>query len=500
MRQYLLGVDIGTSGCKATIIDTSGQFVSDGFNEYSSLHPHPGWSEQLPEFWLNAAQASVATALQRGGVDPAQILGLSFDASAHNAVLLDKDDKPLRPTIMWTDQRAGEEAAWLREHYGKEIFRVAYNMPNPTWTMAQLLWIKRHEPEVFNSIHRIMFLKDYVRYVLTGVWCTEHIEAQGALLFDNKKWTWSKEFCDILGLPMEVLPPIKRPLDIAGHLTEQGAAFIGLKAGTPVLTGSSDTSLELYSVGAIAHGDCVVKMATAGSFSFFSDHPLPDPTLFTYAHVVDGIWYMAAGTNSAALSLRWYRDTFCQKELAEELAGGKNVYRILDDEAAAVAPGAEGLIFNPYLNGERSPYWDPKLRASFIGVRADHTRGHFNRAILEGVAYSIRDNFAAIPSVNPSQVKFLGGGAKSPLWRQILADVLNVPVVKYRLDDSSFGGALVTGVALGVFSSHKQAIEQSNEIASLTQPNPEAAAAYDKYFPVYKAVHDALAPIYHDQY
>lgn len=498
-NKYLLGVDLGTGGCKVSIVDADGKYVSGGFTEYVTYHPHPGWSEQCPEHWLEGMRASLQTALAAGNVAAEDILGLTLDASTHNAVLLGEDDAILRPTIMWTDQRSIDEVKFLQDHYGELIFSQTYNTPGATWTLPQLLWIKRHEPEVFAKISRIMFLKDYVRYLLTGTWSTDHIEAQGTLLFNNTTWGWSKEICGVLGLGLDKLPPIHSPLEIVGCITSEAATYTGLSAGTPVLSGASDTALELYSVGAISEGDCVVKMATAGAISLFRDRPCPDIGLFTYSHVADGIWYNCVGTNSGAQSYRWYRDAFCPTEKGGEAHGGKNVYHILDLEASKVPAGSDGLIFSPYLNGERSPYWDPKLKASFVGATSLHGRGHFSRAVLEGVAYSIKDNFDRIAQMADTitQIKFLGGGAKSPLWRQILSDVLDRPIMKYARDDSSFGAALFTGVGVGVFADHAEAISKASSVDSITYPNPESVAKYAKMFPIYKEIHDVLAPLYH---
>lgn len=499
MAKYLLGADIGTGGCKVTIVDTEGSYVSGGFTEYPTHHPHPGWSEQTPEDWLNALRCSLQEALCKGGISPSDILGITLDASAHNAVLLGNDGEILRPTIMWTDQRSSQEALFLKEHYGDLIFKQTYNVPGATWTLPQLLWIKRNEPDTFTHIRKIVFLKDYVRYMLTGCYSTDHIEAQGSMLFDNTSWTWSKDLCSLLGLPYDCLPDIRKPLETVGYITQEAASKMGLCAGTPVLAGASDTALELYSVGAVKQGDCVVKMATAGAISLFRDKPCPDQKVFTYSHVADGIWYNCVGTNSGAQSYRWYRDVFCPTEKQAEDMGGENVYQLLDREASSIPVGADSLIFSPYLNGERSPYWDPALKASFVGITSQHERGHFSRAIMEGVAFSIRDNFERIVTEdeNIQMVKFLGGGAKSPLWRQILADVLDKPIVKYERDDSSFGAALFTGVGIGVFPDHETAISRANKVDSITYPQPEAIDRYTDLFQTYKQIHDVLAPLYH---
>ncbi len=494
MKDLLLGIDLGTGGCKTTIIDSDGQFVADGYTEYVTYHPHVGWSQQKAADWFPAFLNALQITLEKSGVSAGQIVALSLDASAHNAVLLDKDDNVLLDTIMWTDQRSTEEVAFLLQNHQEEIYRHTFHKPSPTWTLPQLMWIKKHHPAEFAKVERLMFIKDYIRYLLTDEWKTDHIEAQGSLLFDNLAWGWSPEICAMGGIPLRILPPLVKPSDIAGYITAQASKLTGIKLGTPVINGASDTALENYCVGAVKPGYCVVKMATAGNVCMFSNEPHPNPKGFTYSHVVDGLWYSTFGTNSAAQSLRWYRDVFCQNEVK----AGLDVYKLLDQEAASVPPGADGLMFHPYLMGERSPYWDPKLRADFVGVTAAHDRGYFSRAILEGVAYSIKDNFTRMEgTAEVKAISFLGGGAKSPLWRSILANVLNKPVLKFAEDDSSLGSALLAGVGVGIFASHEEAIQKSVHLSTRVLPNAEEAEVYEKHFQNYLKVHDALAEIYH---
>ena len=496
-RQLLLGIDIGTSGCKVTVIDTDCNFIGDGYTEYTTYHPNIGWSEQEPADWFPAFMRSFRIALEKGKVSAEQVVALSLDASAHNIVLLDKDDRVLRRTIMWTDTRSVEETAYMMEHYKDRIFEIGYQMPSPTWTMLQLMWIGRHEPETLKKTKRAMFVKDYVRYQLTGTWTTDYIEAQGSLLFDNKSWGWSEELCKISGVPISILPPVVKPTDVVGHITREMSGITGIKEGVPVINGATDTALEAYCVGAIKENSCVTKLATSGTIYLFRPDPYPDPKALTYSHVVEGLWYTCLATSSAAESLRWYRDTFCQEEWGKEKLGGANTYQILDREAEKVEAGSEGLFFHPYLMGERSPYWDTKLRASFVGATAHHGRGHFNRAVLEGVAYSIKDNFSLIEAtVDIKEVRIVGGGGKSPLWRSIMANVLNRPILKFENDDSSYGSALLAGVGAGIFSSHEEAVTKGLHLKERVEPDEELAEKYRKSFQIYRQIHDITEPVY----
>ena len=498
MGKYLLGVDIGTGGCKTTVISTDGTFIADGYTEYPSYHPHMGWVEQKPSDWFSAMVSSLHKAAEKGGFDLADIIGLAVDASAHNTVLLDADGNILRDTIMWQDQRASKEVAFLKANYLDLIKNTTFSVPSPTWSLPQLMWIRDNEPEVYSKISRIMFIDDYVRYQLTGSCSTTHIQAQGSLMFDNVHMVWAEDIVALTGLPVSVLPEIKKATDISGYVTAEAARLTGLKQGTPVIMGASDTALESYSVGGLKPGHCVLKMATAGGINVFREIGEPFQDTFAYSHVVDNMWYYGRGTVSAAQALRWYRDTFCQKELEEENSGGENVYQILDKEAAAIVPGANGLFFYPYMSGERAPYWDPKLRASFTGFSSLHNRGHFNRALLEGVTFSLRQCFEIMETFGEiSQISFVGGGSKSPLWRSILSDVFNKKIVKYKRDDSSLGAAMLTGVALGVFSSHEEAVQKVAAIDCIVEPNLQNVEIYNKLYPLYVEIHDDLAKTYH---
>lgn len=500
MPELLLGIDIGTGGCKTTLIDGSGNFVSDGFAEYPTHHPQPAWSEQTPADWFPAFLQALRSAVERGGVSPAEVVGVSVSASTHNAVLLDEKNEVLRDAIMWTDQRSHRESEYLKQNFGEEIFRIGYQTPAPTWTQSQLLWLKRHEPEVFGRIRRIFFIKDYIRWQLTGEWCTDYIEAQGSLLFDNLRWEWSEDLCTMIGLSKALLPPLVKPSDIVGRITREAAVQTGLREGVPVVNGASDTALEHYCVGGIHEGDCIVKIATASTVNIFRHTPTPYASALTYSQVPEGIWSTCFATNSAAASLRWYRDTFCPKEMLEEAMGGGNVYQRLDQEAIQIEPGSAGLFFHPYLMGERSPHWDPNLRGSFVGISASHTRGHFNRAILEGVAYSIKENFNIAGELQQSEeVRLVGGGAKSRLWTDITCNMLNRPILRFEKDDSSFGAAMLAGVGVGIFSSHEDAIARCTRESCRVYPRAEVVETYEKGFLKYKQIHDDLKGVYENK-
>jgi xylulokinase len=500
MNGLLLGVDLGTGGCKVSIIDQEGRLLSSGFEEYITVNPHPGWAEREPEDWYESFQKALAQSLAAGGIEAKDIIGIGIDASTHNAVLLDGEMKVLRPCIMWTDQRSTKQVDYLKRNFGEEIFQIAYQMPSTTWTMPQLMWVRENDPETMKKTRHLMFTKDYLRYRLTGTWETDYVDAQGSMLLDMDKKVWSQRLCEIASLPMSILPPLVEPTEVVGTVTRAAAMVTGLVEGTPIIAGASDTAIEDFGVGAVKPGQCVVKMATAGNVNVMTAKPHPTQYSLTYRHVVPGLWYTAMGTNSAASSKRWFRDVFCGEEVAQAEREGRNVYEIIDEKADGINPGADGLFFHPYLMGERSPYWDPNLRASFVGASSYHGKGHFVRALLEGVAFSLRDCFAVVEELGMEvyEVRFIGGGAKSVLWRSILADVLNRPILKVEHDDASFGSALAAGLGIGVFSSFQEAAEKGVRITDQIQPKPDRVSIYRKMFTIYKQIHDNLAGTYHD--
>jgi len=492
MADLFLGIDLGTGGCKLTVIDARKGVVADHLVEYITHTPHPGWSEQDPADWAEAFYACFQGMKEKFSFNPKEIRALSLDASTHNAVLLDENDRVLRRCIMWNDQRSFMEVRWLLEHHGPRLFLLTYQKASPTWTLPQLLWIKNNEPDVFARIHRIAFTKDYLRYLLSGVWSTELVDAGGSMLMDFSKTEWSREVCDIINLPLSSLPPIGKPTDVVGAVLPDVARRLGLGDNVRVVAGASDTAVEDYAAGVLRAGQCIVKLATAGNVNVFTDKPAPNEFSFCYNYVVPGMYYATMGTNAAAASFRWFRDC-----LARRCAPGLN-YTEIEKFAHEAPPGSAGVIYHPYLNGERAPYFDPHLRANFFGLSSYHDLRHMTRAVLEGVAYSLKDCLLTAISVGlvPDEIRLIGGGGKSPLWCQIVADALARPVIKLRNDDSSLGSAMLAGVGAGAFSDFAAAVAACTVVESVYTPIPENVRLYDKFFSLYKEIHDNLAPLH----
>ncbi len=485
--KYLLGIDFGGGATKATLIDVTGKTVAEHSVEYPTLHPTSAACEQDPADWLAALCEDTAALLLKSGIDPADILAIAIDSATHTSLMCDKDFKPLRNAMHWTDSRARAEADSLRAAHGKEIFEKSYHSPDTIWTLPQLLWLKNNEPEVFARCRYIFFEKDYIRYFLTGVFCTDYIEAQGSMLFDCNRRCWDAWLLSLAGITEEMLPPIKAPTDVIGAVTAEAAKATGLAAGTPVICGTTDTVMEVFASGAVKQGDVTVKLATAGRICVITDQAHPDRHLVNYSHIAEGLWYPGTATKAAASSFRWYRDTF----------GGD--YKELDEGAMAVAPGCDGLMFHPYINGELTPYADPALCGSFVGIRATHGKGHFTRAVLEGVCFALLDSKRYLETLHipaGEGATLIGGGAKSPLWRQMAADMLGLKLRITKSSDSSLGSAMLAGLAVGVFKTPQDAVDACIEEVATVTPDPEKTAIYADLFNAYKQVHDALAPIY----
>lgn len=487
--KYVLGIDFGGGASKATLLGEDGVIAAEATYEYPTLYPKSGWTEQDPDDWYRATKENIRAVLEKSGIRAEDILAVSLDAATHTAVVMDENFRVLRPAIYWTDTRSREEVAYLKETMNDTILEQALHHVDTIWTLPQLLWIKKNEPDIFAKTKKIFFAKDYVRHQLTGDYVTDVIEAEGSMLLDYRTLTWSEELCRAAGVDMAILPKLVRPTDIAGYVTKTAAEETHLAEGTKVLCGTTDTVMEVFASGAVTKGQMTVKLATAGRICVVTDKAYPNQHLINYSHVIDGLWYPGTATKSCAASYRWYRDTFGED------------YKVLDEGAKDIAPGADGLMFHPYLNGELTPYADPLLCGSFTGVRAGHTKAHFTHAVLEGVSMSILDCMDALSGIgipHEDTAVIIGGGGKSPLWRKITADMLGITLIQKEYSDSSFGSALMAGVVAGFWKDPEAAVKTCNREISRTEPDMAIHEIYRKRFVTYKAVHDALAPIYHE--
>ncbi len=489
--KYLLGIDFGGGASKATLLSEDGVICATNTTEYATNYPKPGYAEQNPDDWVKATYENIKGVLEKSKISPNKICAVSLDAATHTAVILDEDFNVIRPAIYWTDTRSANEVAYLKENFGDIIERQVLHKADTIWSLPELLWIKNNEPENWKKTKKILFAKDYVRHQLTGDYVTDYIEAEGSMMFDINTMQWSRELCGILELDPAMMPEIVKPTDIAGKITKGAAKLTGLCEGTPVLCGTTDTVMEVFASGAVKKGQMTLKLATAGRICVITDKPYPDINLINYSHIIDGYFYPGTATKSCAASYRWFRDTF----------GGE--YKELDRLAENVEIGSEGLVFHPYLNGELTAYANPNLCADFVGVRAYHTKAHFTRAVLEGVVMSMLDCKMTLDNMNiphNESAVIIGGGGKSPLWRQMISDALGIELIEMKYADSSFGSAILAGIAVGIFENAEKAVAKCNEVISKTVPNGENTLKYKELFKKYKAIQKALEPIYNGEY
>jgi len=485
-----LGVDLGAGSMKVTVVGADARVLGQASSAVATLSPRSGWAEQDPADWRRAMLEAIPGALTDAGVSGSDVGAISFSAGAHSFVLEDGDGNVVRPAMMWMDQRSRAEVASLKADHGDEIYRIAGNAPSPTWTLPQLFWLARNEPDTVKQAKRLYVAKDWLRKQLSGDWTTDYADAIGTMLWNINERSWSDRLCSLAGWNAEVLPPVVDATDITGETRAEMCDAFGLPPGIPVVCGSSDTAVETLAGGGLNVGDATVKLATAGTVSVISPDPVLKPTLINYPYVMPGLWYTISGTNSCASAHRWYADL---------LYGGSDRAALtrMDDEVSGIRPGADGLLFHPYLNGERAPYWEPRLKADFLGMTFAHGRGHLSRAVYEGIAFSLKDVMGDFQAngLTFDRARIIGGGAQSAVWRQIVADVLDVNIVKAVEPDASFGAALLAGVAAGAFSTLSGAMALRSGEEEAHEPDSAKRQIYDDLFGVYRAAQLALRDI-----
>jgi len=387
----------------------------------------------------------------------------------------------------------------MKSPEGAEIIRRSLNRVNPTWSLAMLAWLKEHEPQNVARVRRVCIAKDYLRFRVTGDWHTDFSDVVGALMADAETRSWSPDLCRLVGWPMETLPPVAEPGEVVGTVTARAAADAGLAPGIPVVTGSNDTTVEIFGVGAIEPGQGAIKLATAGVVYLATHGPAVHPPISCYPHIMPGMFYCATGTNSCASAHRWLRDQFFLPYAGASGVAEGDIFDVMDRMAGEAPPGCEGLLFHPYLQGERGPHWDPLLRADFIGITMLHGRRHFARALYEGIAFSIRDllEAARAKGLEFRDFRIIGGGARSALWRQIISDVLGVEIERTANGDASFGAALVAGLGVGLFGSEREAIERCVRVVEICRPDTARHAHYSALFAIYQEATRRLAELDH---
>lgn len=489
-EQLFLGMDVGTGGTRAVLINTGGAIVASAAEEHAPFRAEqPGWAEQDPQDWWRAARSAIRGALAQA--PGASIGAIGLTGQMHGAVMLDKDGKVLCPALIWCDQRTGPQCDWLHKELGRErLIELVANPALPNFTLTKLLWVREHQPEIFARIAHILCPKDYVRFRLTGTYAIDVQEASGTLLLDVAHRRWSSEVARAAGISESWLPQLFESPEVCAHITPDAASATGLISGTPVVAGAGDQGAGAVGMGILEPGSVSVTIGTSGVVFAATSEPSLDTggRLHTFCHAVPGRWHVMGVTQAAGLSLRWLRDLV--------LPGGS--YDTLTGEAAHVPAGSDGLLWTPYLLGERTPYLDSQARAAFVGLTAGHTRAHLTRAVMEGVAYSLRDSFTLFSEmgVPVKGVRLGGGGARSPLWRAIQAAVYgHTADVLVAEEGGAFGAALLAGVGGGGWPSVEAACAQAIQVAEQIVPDPADVARYNQGYAGFRQVYPALKDV-----
>jgi xylulokinase len=485
-----LGIDVGTGGTRAVLVNRGGHVVASAASEHAPIHSeHIGWAEQDPEDWWRAAREAIAAVMATAELAGAEIQAVGLTGQMHGCVMLDASGEVLRPALIWCDQRTQPECDWLETKIGRErLIELTCNPALPNFTLIKLLWVRTHQPEIFARIAHVLCPKDYVRYRLTGEFAIDMQEASGTLLLDVTHRRWSAEVADAAGIPMSWLPRLFEGPEICARISDTGAGSTGLAAGTPVAAGAGDQGAGAVGMGIVGPGSVSATIGTSGVVFASTDRPAMDPRgrLHTFCHAAPGLWHVMGVTNGAGLSLRWFRDTFAPGVSYDDLATA----------AAAIPAGSDGLLWAPYLFGERTPHLDPQARAAFVELTASHTRAHCVRAVMEGVAMSLRDTFSLFAELEipVSRIRLGGGGARSPLWQQIQADVYGHPVELLAAEEGgAFGAALLAGVGIGVWPTVEAACAATVKVAQEIQP--KNAATMNESYANFRRLYPALREI-----
>jgi len=488
------------------LTDVSGAVVAAGTEEHQPFaSPHPGWAEQDPRDWWRACGIAVRKALQKSSIRAEEIACVGFSGQMHGAVLLDSAGEVVRPALIWCDQRTEKQSRDLSEKFGSDrLIQLTCNPPLTNFTLTKILWVRENEPQLWARVRHIMLPKDYVRFRLTGDRAIDQADASGTLLLDVARRAWSAEVLSATGIEKSFLPALYESPEVCGKLNREGAAATGLKIATPVVVGAGDQAAGAVGMGIVRAGLVSATIGTSGVVFAATDHPALDPRgrLHTFCHALPGRWHVMGVTQAAGLSLRWFRDTFGVAGLVKEgIEGtasavlGRDPYEFLSEEAAAAPPGADGLLWAPYLMGERTPHLDPNARGALVGITPSHRRAHIVRAIFEGVAFSLKDSFSIFEEmkVPVKQIRLGGGGARSPLWRQIQADVYAHEVELVAAEEgAAYGAAILAAVGARHFASVDEACDAVVHVASHVKPDPASSALLQKNYATFRRLYPAL--------
>ena len=490
-----LGLDVGTGGSRAVVIDLVGRVVAAATVEHQPFtSPHPGWAEQDPRDWWRASEAAIRAVLNE--VEPQSIKAIGLSGQMHGSVLLDARDESLRPALIWCDQRTADQCRAITEKVGAQsLIELTCNPALTGFTLPKMLWVREHEPEVWQQTRSVLLPKDYVRLRLSGDKATDVADASGTLLLDVSARKWSAEMLAATEIDEKLLPAVYESPEVTGTVSDAGNHATGLPKGTPIVAGGGDQAAGAVGMGIVRAGTVSATIGTSGVVFAASDKPSLDPKgrVHTFCHAMPNRWHVMGVTQGAGLSLRWFRDQF-----GAGRDDGRDPYERLTEAAGQVPAGADGLLWTPYLMGERTPHLDPNARAALVGLTASHTRAHVVRALLEGVAFSLRDTLEIFREmkVPVNEIRLGGGGARSKLWRQIQADVYGRDVATVRAEEgAAYGAAILAGVGAGAWPSVDAACEAVVSVADRVQHDAESAALLDKQYARFRMIYPALRAI-----
>lgn len=495
----LLGIDVGTGGTRAVLIDARGRVISAATAEHEPMRsPRIGWAEQSPEDWWRAACQAIKECLTKSSTPAQDIAAIGLTGQMHGLVLLDAQDQVVRPAIIWCDQRTDEECREITKQVGAErLIELTANPALTGFTLPKIWWVRKREPENWARVRSLLLPKDYIRFRLTGARAIDVADASGTLMFDVVHRRWSQPMLEISKLDEALLPKVFESPEISGYVEEEGARLAGLRTGIPVVAGAGDQAAGAVGMGIVKPGAVSATIGTSGVVFAATSKPVLEPKgrIHTFCHAIPNRWHVMGVTQGAGLSLRWFRDQF---------GAGKDdrrdPYERLAEEAAKTPPGADGLLWAPYLMGERTPHLDPNARGALVGITAQHTRAHVIRAIMEGVAFSLRDTLTLFREIGVpiESIRLGGGGARSVLWQQIQADIYGMPVELIEADEGgAYGTALLAGVGSGNWPSVEQACETAVRVAKRVQPNPKTVELMNRQYAEYRKLYPALREIRH---
>lgn len=485
MPEYMLGVDIGTSGCKTVVLDQNGTVISNSFKRYETYYPKAGWAEQNPEDWYEAFKHTINCIFAKTKLQKRDIVSIGIDGMMSSPIFLGEKGKVLRSTIIWMDQRSVAQVKWLKQNLKNHL--VLNGPLTPTGLLSKILWVKENQPGIWKETRKILLPKDYIRFKLSKSFVTDWSDASATQLFNVENLSWSDEVCEVAGINKSKLPEAVSSTEVVGRVTKKTAMEIGLPEGIPLVAGCSDAAADNLTAGVIYPNQCLIRLGTCGALFMIIDKVPSDQSKRYYViHYMPNRWMIHLVT-PAGLSKEWFQQTFWKED-------PRATNELFDAMAKKVPVGSQGLIFHPYLLGEHTPREDSKLRGSFIGITRHHTKEHFARAVLEGIAFSIKECFKVFEEINPAikSIRAVGGGMKSLLWREIITDMLGIEIEIPVFEDASFGAGLLGGIGIGLFKDPEDAVNKCIKIKDIVKPDKTIHKKYEKFFTMYTETLDKL--------